>query len=115
MLKKIRNALIWLMMLAIPMQGVAAATMVYCGLDHQGAGTESSLHARHAGDLASGHDANQHHTATSQGGAGVASAVVDSNAAFEAGLDLSPKIKCSVCADCSSGLAITSSMVNSIS
>ena len=34
MLTRLRTALLWLMMLTIPVQGVAAAGMIYCGADH---------------------------------------------------------------------------------
>jgi hypothetical protein len=46
MLKAFRATLVWLMMLAIPTQGIAAASMVYCGGGHQAMLTGSEATAK---------------------------------------------------------------------
>ena len=123
MLKTLRTFLIWLLMLAIPAQGVAAATMLYCGPVHQPAGAAAMQHAGHAiATVAAAvvHSASPD-THTHQGhdmSGHVDHAVQDADAsgataqAAVAGVpDLSQNVKCSVCATCCSPAGMTSSVM----
>lgn len=60
----VRTVLIWLLVLALPVQGAAAATMAFCGPDHHGGGhsvvqpgSTAAVHAHHGDALA----AHEHH------------------------------------------------------
>lgn len=106
----IRTLLIWLLVLAIPAQGAAAATMAFCGPNHHGGeptrameASQSSDHAHHAEDGAQvdGHavDAEATDDAFS---AQDASTVAEASPAA--------KQKCSACASCCSLGAILSTV-----
>ena len=87
MCRVLRIALMWLVALAVPLQGVAAATMLACGPDHApAAAAPSDPHASHYAHAEPALDpsaATHHDTGDSQDGAG--ELVVQ---------------KCSVCASC---------------
>ena len=126
MLKMFRTFLIGLLVLAIPAQGVAAATMLYCGPDHHPAGAVVMQHAGHAMGIpmateasAAGHGASPG-THTHQGhdllsghvdhalqGADAADVTAQASAAGTP--DLSQNVKCSVCATCCSPAVMMSS------
>ena len=101
-----RLLLIALLVLAIPVQGVAAATMLYCGPDHgpgtdgahahQAAGSEQA-HPAHEGH---GHDRHEH-------------AQKDAQDAALTPLPEEPSAQatCSVCAACCNAVAISSPVV----
>ncbi len=108
----IRTLLIWLLVLAVPAQGAAAATMASCGPNHH-SGLVATLmepagpadHAHHDGIAATDHE----HPPTA------ALADEDSSAAAVSvgsakGSDAS-KHKCSTCASCCSASAILSSVL----
>ncbi len=58
MMSRLRFVLVWLVMAAIPLQGLAAATMTFCAGAHEG---RSSVAAAAAGSAdAKGHDHSQH-------------------------------------------------------
>ncbi|HCF7139909.1 TPA: hypothetical protein ACR6K7_003599 [Pseudomonas aeruginosa] len=66
---RVRLFVLWIMMFAVPLQGYAAAAMVFCGLGHAGAMTEMSTdlsgggaHAQHPHADGSG----DHHRVASQ-------------------------------------------------
>lgn len=82
----IRRFLLWLLMLAIPWQGMAASTMLLCEPSHhrQQAAAEST-HDHHDADAG---DAQHHAASHTPGSADVS------------------KSKCSVCASCCSGMAL---------
>lgn len=82
-----RNALMWLLLFALPLQGYAAATMLHCGAGHQ----------RTVAAAASNPVATHHHEA---GQAHAHTAVSDATPA-----DLA-KSKCSACAACCMGTAL---------
>lgn len=90
MLHRLRFALMCLLLLALPLQGYAAATMLNCGPNHAAAASVDAHHAQHqaTGDHgASPHDAGQgHHLA-----------------------DGVTKTKCSACASCCVGVALPAS------
>jgi len=91
--------MIWLLALALPTQGLAAATMLHCA--PQRSETAPSLHAGHAHHGAGAHDsahAQHHHTAATDPQA------ADDDA--DAGNVKTPLHKCSACATCCIGLAL---------
>ncbi|MCZ8255486.1 MAG: hypothetical protein ACK5W4_02960 [Inhella sp.] len=94
----VRTLFVWLLMLAIPAQGMAAATMAFCGPGHHGsasarvASSVSSEHPHDGGFLA----VHGLHT----GAVSEATSVDDPLAAKSAGHV--PQQKCSACASCCS-------------
>jgi hypothetical protein len=91
----VRICLIWLLALAVPLQGVAAATMLVCGPHHQAGGAvhaspdvQPHHHGAHSGD-----DAHAHHAMP---GADVGAS----------GLAQADGHTCSACATCCSALAL---------
>lgn len=90
MMSRLRILIAWLVMAAVPLQGLAAATMAFCGGEHhrqpaQVSAAEAGAH-RHA-------DGTTHeHTAAA------AKALPDTNH------------KCGVCASCCNGVAIAQSI-----
>jgi hypothetical protein len=95
MVRMARILLIWLLALALPAQGVIAATMVFCGPNH---------HHR-ASVAAAAHDAyaahSHHHDADRHGDAMTADDTVAPDKFAQSVLQ-----KCSVCASCCSTAAI---------
>ena len=107
----IRVLLIWLLVLAVPAQGAAAAAMAFCGPNHHGGGAAAQMqpaapanHAHYDGIVASEH---QHAQAT-------AAAVEDSSASADSlastKVSHGSKHKCSACASCCSVGAILNSV-----
>lgn len=98
-----RTLLIWLLALALPAQGVMAATMVFCGPDHR----DQASAAVAAHDAGVAHDAqhfnSQPDAAAQDSHAGEAAA--DETAAADK-FAQSEMQKCSVCAACCSAAAI---------
>lgn len=105
----IRTLLIWLLVLAVPAQGAAAATMAFCGPNHHGGLTDagarhgtSAVHAHHGSDARNPH---AHHGAAAnaekQGGA-------SADAAAPTKFVQADKQKCSACASCCSFGAVLS-------
>ena len=98
---------IWLMALAIPAQGMAAATLMHCGPGHHGA--PSAPHKAPVlpeAFLAAGEHAvhgHAHHTA--------ADADVASDSAQNAADSSPTQHRCSACASCCAGVALTSKAV----
>ena len=97
----VRTLLIWLLVLAVPAQGAAAATMAFCGPNHHGGGSPraevsatSSEHSHH-GDAMAGHELD----ATADAAAVVASA---DEVSVVVKASQAAKQKCSVCASCCS-------------
>lgn len=101
-----RAVLVWMVMFAIPMQGISASTMLLCGPSHH----------RQQQAAQSGHDHAQHGHADHRGHA--ASDAVEEAASANAGADEvsgSPQwmgsaepsnLKCSACAVCCSAVAL---------
>ena len=86
-----RTALIWLLMLAVPAQSIAAATMVFCGPGHHGGAT--------AGMAQPGeHDAHAHHDRVSHADGHHAASGPSTHE--ESGAPAAKK--CSACASCCS-------------
>lgn len=130
---RIRTLLIWLLALALPAQGVAAATMVFCGPNHHGAGPVAhsqhanaehahrgsaaqqnrtqlgASHAEHHGAQNGAQNGAQHgaqHAGAAQADEGSSSVEV---AKAPAKLKQADSQKCSACASCCSAAAILSS------
>jgi hypothetical protein len=107
----IRALLIWLLVLAVPAQGAAAATMAFCGPNHHGGGAATQMqpapaagHAHQDGVAAQGHE--HHQTAALADEESVTPAV----AAASAKVGDASKHKCSACASCCS----VSAMLNTV-
>lgn len=130
MLNSLRILLIWLLVLAIPAQGVAAATMLYCGPDHHGTRSDSSRDGshgvaapahHHARDAEPRHQDHAMHDHAAHGGQNTESADAQAEVsvvtvATVAGVpDSSPEVKCSVCATCCNAAAIASSVLGTSS
>jgi len=104
MVKMFRVLMIVLLALAIPVQGVAVAAMLYCGPDHLAGGT--------AGHSA-GHEGGHVHAQDGPAQTGHEHVQPDMLAADLASLPDAPdqpaQAKCSVCAGCCSAAAIAAS------
>jgi hypothetical protein len=87
MSRALRIALLWLVALALPVQGVAASTMMFCGPAHE----SSAAH-----DHASHHDHSAHDAASAS----------DDGAAGEP-----DTMSCSVCASCCTAATLPSPIV----
>ena len=110
MIRQLRTALLWLLLLALPFQGFAAATRVSCGPDsHQTAGAGAAPqgpegHGRHqhipqaAADTAADAELDHHPAAAAHG-------VGHSKSALQQ-LDKRSKSHCSACAACCMGVAL---------
>ena len=107
----IRTLLVWLLVLAVPAQGAAAATMAFCGPNHHGGATASSAApaapAEQADHHGSAEGATGHHDMSSQ--ADEDDAALASPATFSQGKHTVQQ-KCSACAFCCSFGAILSPM-----
>jgi hypothetical protein len=108
----IRTLLIWLLVLAVPAQGAAAATMAFCGPHHHSASANAQMqpagpadHAHQHGTAATAHE--HHQTAAPADEASSTSAV----SAASAELGDASQHKCSACASCCSVGAILSSVL----
>lgn len=107
----IRTLFIWLLVLAVPVQGAAAATMAFCGPNHHGGGasaqTQTAALAAHAhpGGAAADH---QHPQAVAVADEDSAASV---DSAASAMFSDASKHKCSACASCCSVGAILSSVL----
>jgi hypothetical protein len=106
----IRALLIWLLVLLVPAQGAAAATMAFCGPNHHSGGAAVQMqsaavdHAHPDGDAATGHE---HHQVAAQADE---DSSASANSAASAKLSDASKHKCSACAACCSVSAILSSV-----
>jgi len=98
MLKLLRLLMIALLALAIPVQGVAAATMLYCGPDHGPGGDAVHAHqAAGASQAHEGHGQDMHEHAQ------------PNTPESPQSPEQSAQAKCSVCAACCNAVAISSS------
>ena len=99
----VRTLLIWLLALALPAQGVIAATMVFCGPNHHDrASVATTAHDADAVHQAQDSSAHSHHeTADAQ-----AEYTASDEAAAPEKFSASGMQKCSVCASCCSAAAI---------
>ena len=91
MFRMVRALLIWLLALALPAQGVMAATMVFCGPNHHDPASVAA--AEHVADAA-----HSHHDAADR----QADAITGDDTAAPDKFTQSATQKCSVCAACCS-------------
>lgn len=99
MVSRFRTALMWLLLLALPLQGFAAATMLNCGPNHH-----RMLAAATAGSTrVHAHAAVDHHEMAKVGGGSDLSSVHH--------LDKVTKFKCSACAACCLGAALPTAAI----
>ena len=108
----IRTLLVWLLVLAVPAQGVAAVTMAFCGPNHHGGAAATSAAQAGSGEHADHHSAEQgapgHHDMAAQ--ADEDDSASASPAASSQG-NHAVKQKCSACASCCSFGAILSPLL----
>jgi hypothetical protein len=102
----IRIVLVWLLALALPVQGFASAAMAHCGQSHQ------QMHPAGAG---AGHShgngaAAPHHHDTASAGAATHAASPQHEAAQLAKFTDLGQYKCSACASCCSAVALPTGM-----
>lgn len=113
MRSRFRSALMWLLFLALPFQGLAAATMLGCGPVHERMAATANAHAAahsHAGDHAHRHAGDTHADADAHAGHG-AQAAGGSDDAVAHHLGPLGKLKCSACAACCVGAALPTAEV----
>ena len=93
----LRLLVAWLIMAAVPLQGLAAASMVFCKGDHHAAASSQAYEPGRAGSGAHDHASHSHELETP--------APQDLNQAADAEF---PDVahKCGVCASCCHSLAI---------
>jgi len=104
----VRTSLIWLLVLAVPAQAVAAATFAFCGPGHQGSVVQpgSASNGRHHHDAPKAEDFRIQHSALH--GEGAASHAREHAAATDR--MHADSHKCSACASCCSALALFSAI-----
>lgn len=97
MARVVRIALMWLIALAVPLQGFAATSMLFCAPAH-----EAAAHHEHPG-----HDHVQHgHAHHAAAPDAHASAGMNHDDAGAQSADKSSATKCSVCASCCSAVTM---------
>lgn len=100
-MSRFRIILAWLLLLAIPLQGMAAASMLYCGpaarasAQEQLAPQAQQHHHEHSTPTVRDHDLASHHASPDAGSKAVDDALPDAGH------------KCGVCAACCHSVAIT--------
>lgn len=104
---RLRVLLAWLLLAAIPLQGLAAASMLYCGGQHHGAAPAAHEPAVGHGAFASAAAGRHDHTLHGHGARSRASKQQDQTSALTLLPDASHK--CGVCAACCYGVALTPS------
>lgn len=104
----VRLVLVWLMVLAIPVQGFAAAAMQHCGPTHEqmrGVSSTASAGDGHAHVHAGQTDAGSSHSASPEPAAAQPSSALPDDIAADAG------VTCSACAGCCVALGIPAATV----
>jgi hypothetical protein len=102
----LRTLLLWLMMLALPTQGMAAATLLYCGPVHAGGATSTPVRPS---EVAAAHAEHGHaHMHASRQAGHVHSDHAQAELADASAHSMTPAVDtaCSVCAACCSATAI---------
>ncbi|RSZ40921.1 MULTISPECIES: hypothetical protein [unclassified Variovorax] len=106
---RVRLFVLWIMMFAVPFQGYAAASMVFCGPGHAGSATEMSADQSGAhGDAPHPHSADEpgdHHHETAQ----AAKPPAKGDTAKAAGAGPDAMHKCGTCGACHA-TALTSTL-----
>ena len=131
----LRTVLIWLVVLAVPAQGMAAVSMMHCGPGHHGAQVTQGMaptlaeispvapggQAAHGHAVQAGHTGHASHAAAHAGMASASAHLVASSEAADTaqpGKVIAPVEaddpsykKCSACAACCAGLALSGTAV----
>ncbi len=100
-----RSAVMWLLLLALPLQGFAAATMLNCGPNHHQM-WEASIGTPAAAHEHSGHADHQHPMDRADPGPTAASSAPDDAGSPVQQLGDLTQFKCSACAACCMGAAL---------
>lgn len=95
----------WLLLLALPMQGVAAATLLHCGPGHHGMQLSDAPVAQHSAGATTSHHGTGH------GDAAMHANMPGDHAPSAADISKLSKLKCSACASCCLGLALPTAVV----
>lgn len=107
----VRTLLIWLLVLAVPAQGAAAATMAYCSPNHDDGGNAAAAQVEALGE-------HEHHRFGAQHdhpGAGAQpsdSATTEADASVPTKFVQSDSRKCTACASCCSAAAILNTVLD---
>lgn len=106
----VRAAFIWLVMLAIPLQGIAASSMLHCGPGHERQMVQVSA-ADHHGDRrglgsAHHHPAGDHQAEHVDTAAAEAASTDHGQPSAQADKAQLGKFKCSACAQCCASVAL---------
>ena len=105
MRSRFRSALMWLLLLALPLQGFAAVTMLNCGPNHQRMWEAALAEPAGSHDHATrGH--HQHEMSTAGNHHDTASADAETDPSSVHQLNKLTKFKCSACAACCIGVAL---------
>ena len=108
----LRTLLIWLLVLAVPAQGAAAATMAFCGPNHHAVGTTTAAQpvapAEHPHPGSDAESAHGHHAMAAQGDEGGSASAA---AAAPTKFVQADQQGCSACASCCSVSAILSPLL----
>ena len=97
----------WLLLLALPLQGIAAATMLHCGPGHHGMQAADAPMAHHD----SAEDSDHHHGEAGHVEAAMHAGNGGDHAPSAADIAKLSKFKCSACASCCLGLALPAAVV----
>ena len=98
---RLRFLLLWLVMAAVPLQGLAAVSMLYCGMDAQHGQAHRVVGADTAALDHTSHDQEHHQSVMAE--------AVKSSDGQQAQLQLpGADHQCSLCASCSNAVAFTS-------
>jgi hypothetical protein len=103
MLSRFRSSLVWLLLLALPLQGFAAAAMLHCGPSHHRMLAASSVAAAESHMHAHMHATSGHHHGQETG---LEHGAADAGTPAAHDLDTLSKFKCSACAACCTGAAM---------
>lgn len=103
-----RTAVMWLVAVALPLQGLAAATMLSCGPGHHRMVTQQSAKA-----AVQDHASHEHGGAAKEVASAGSAGVLDVGGAVLAqDLQQLAKFKCSACAACCSATVLPPSVMN---
>ena len=107
-----RIALMWLLALAVPVQGFAAASMLSCGPGHHGSAAVHSHDGHpHSHDHAVAEGAHDH-PAVAEASSGFSNDSPSGDHAESADLDKWSKGTCSACASCCTAAALPSTVIS---
>jgi len=100
----LRLLIVWFVAVALPVQGMAGATMAHCGPSHErmGAAMEASRHGQAAHETGAAH----HHDDTAASAGQADHATVTQAKAQPRNLSDLGQFKCSSCASCCAGFAL---------